>query len=334
MYNTEDWQPDIQHGMMGNTFGLILDGDAAIVLDNGVNDEPRLVLDNVLTSESTLALDTSDHNATDDPWAEERVRSPLNIASIAHRLTPVLPISGEETEVATISPVSPDCSICLGQITDPSTIVPCGHLFDNDCIIPWMETSQTCPLCREPVDAIISGTRIQDWMLNGGIRRFLDQRFPGRGIQGRRTAGRRTPVRRIPGRRIQGRRVPGRRAQGRRVAVRRISGRRIRRQRQRRPARNRRALGGARLPFGTTGHRNIFGPGGLVGNARSIRRPMRVTNQRSQIRRNSGGQWALRQRNGTAATRRATRNRAPRVRRTRPLRAGNPNPIAIRRHRS
>ena len=26
--------------------------------------------------------------------------------------------------------------------------MPCKHFFHNDCIIPWLNRSNTCPLCR------------------------------------------------------------------------------------------------------------------------------------------------------------------------------------------
>uniref|UniRef100_A0A182KAW9 RING-type domain-containing protein n=1 Tax=Anopheles christyi TaxID=43041 RepID=A0A182KAW9_9DIPT len=42
------------------------------------------------------------------------------------------------------------CSVC-SELYVPSVHVvttPCGHLFHNDCILPWLERSRTCPECR------------------------------------------------------------------------------------------------------------------------------------------------------------------------------------------
>lgn len=42
------------------------------------------------------------------------------------------------------------CTICLEEFNDGGRLVtlPCGHDFDDDCIIKWFETSHVCPLCR------------------------------------------------------------------------------------------------------------------------------------------------------------------------------------------
>ncbi|ESQ34921.1 hypothetical protein EUTSA_v10009703mg [Eutrema salsugineum] len=43
-----------------------------------------------------------------------------------------------------------ECTICLEEFTNGGRIVtlPCGHEFDDGCIVKWFETSHVCPLCR------------------------------------------------------------------------------------------------------------------------------------------------------------------------------------------
>lgn len=47
------------------------------------------------------------------------------------------------------------CSICLGDLSIGIKAIrlptPCSHVFHQDCIIQWLNKSNTCPLCRRPV---------------------------------------------------------------------------------------------------------------------------------------------------------------------------------------
>jgi len=43
-----------------------------------------------------------------------------------------------------------ECSICLNNIYDCYTCLPCNHKYHTNCISKW--TARTCPLCREPFD--------------------------------------------------------------------------------------------------------------------------------------------------------------------------------------
>ena len=42
-----------------------------------------------------------------------------------------------------------ECPICYEKITSKTSITTrCKHVFHNACLERWMETSQTCPMCR------------------------------------------------------------------------------------------------------------------------------------------------------------------------------------------
>ncbi|XP_015069578.1 probable E3 ubiquitin-protein ligase RHB1A [Solanum pennellii] len=49
-----------------------------------------------------------------------------------------------------INESSKNCSICMEEfgIDTEASQLPCKHFFHNDCIIPWLNRSNTCPLCR------------------------------------------------------------------------------------------------------------------------------------------------------------------------------------------
>ncbi|KAI9077899.1 hypothetical protein K1719_040160 [Acacia pycnantha] len=44
------------------------------------------------------------------------------------------------------------CSICLEAFDDEDgddvSGLPCGHFFHDNCIVGWLKTGHTCPLCR------------------------------------------------------------------------------------------------------------------------------------------------------------------------------------------
>ncbi|PRQ75120.1 hypothetical protein AAT19DRAFT_14142 [Rhodotorula toruloides] len=42
------------------------------------------------------------------------------------------------------------CGICLDtfHLSDTAVALPCKHLYHEDCLVPWLKTSGTCPTCR------------------------------------------------------------------------------------------------------------------------------------------------------------------------------------------
>ncbi|AAF27103.1 Hypothetical protein [Arabidopsis thaliana] len=42
------------------------------------------------------------------------------------------------------------CTICLEEFNDGTKVMtlPCGHEFDDECVLTWFETNHDCPLCR------------------------------------------------------------------------------------------------------------------------------------------------------------------------------------------
>uniref|UniRef100_A0A1L8DSI5 Putative e3 ubiquitin-protein ligase n=1 Tax=Nyssomyia neivai TaxID=330878 RepID=A0A1L8DSI5_9DIPT len=44
-----------------------------------------------------------------------------------------------------------NCSICLkpnGEHPDIFKVLPCSHEFHQSCILPWLNKTNSCPLCR------------------------------------------------------------------------------------------------------------------------------------------------------------------------------------------
>lgn len=47
-----------------------------------------------------------------------------------------------------------ECSICFDVMLRNHEVMrlPCAHNFHTDCILPWLQEKQTCPVCRKPVE--------------------------------------------------------------------------------------------------------------------------------------------------------------------------------------
>ncbi len=50
-----------------------------------------------------------------------------------------------------IEPSYEECSLYLEHEATKTTILVCGHTIGKDCISSWLESANTCPLCREPL---------------------------------------------------------------------------------------------------------------------------------------------------------------------------------------
>jgi hypothetical protein len=69
--------------------------------------------------------------------------NPILTAFIAKFLTPVPELEGNE---------DPPCGICRDPLRRPVK-TPCNHTFCLADILTWLDISNTCPLCRQPVYA-------------------------------------------------------------------------------------------------------------------------------------------------------------------------------------
>ena len=53
---------------------------------------------------------------------------------------PALPLKGAENQ---------KCPICLDELESETKETSCGHTFHNYCLDKWLETKNSCPLCRK-----------------------------------------------------------------------------------------------------------------------------------------------------------------------------------------
>ncbi|CAI9552470.1 unnamed protein product, partial [Staurois parvus] len=54
-----------------------------------------------------------------------------------------------------------ECPVCKEDYTVGESVrqLPCNHLFHNDCIIPWLEQHDTCPVCRKSLSGQNTATK-------------------------------------------------------------------------------------------------------------------------------------------------------------------------------
>jgi hypothetical protein len=50
----------------------------------------------------------------------------------------------------------PRCAVCHEDLTEKATLMPCGHLFNKECIEEWLKQHNQCPVCRHelPTDDV------------------------------------------------------------------------------------------------------------------------------------------------------------------------------------
>ena len=80
---------------------------------------------------------------TNATWALERVppTSPLFIDELGEF---------EVSKTTLRKDKNPHCPICLERLAvgDMATRLPCRHLYHYECLLPWLQRSNLCALCR------------------------------------------------------------------------------------------------------------------------------------------------------------------------------------------
>ncbi|XP_021902538.1 E3 ubiquitin-protein ligase synoviolin B-like [Carica papaya] len=71
-------------------------------------------------------------------------------ASFLFRLREERRLDGEATNDRELG----DCTVCLDQLSGAKELIdmPCHHVFHEACILRWLETKNSCPLCRQVPD--------------------------------------------------------------------------------------------------------------------------------------------------------------------------------------
>ncbi|XP_055731786.1 E3 ubiquitin-protein ligase RNF115-like [Salvelinus fontinalis] len=63
---------------------------------------------------------------------------------------PTVNVSQEQTDSRL------ECPVCREEYSKGESVkqLPCLHYFHSDCIVPWLELHDTCPVCRKSLDGV------------------------------------------------------------------------------------------------------------------------------------------------------------------------------------
>ncbi|XP_074559676.1 LOW QUALITY PROTEIN: E3 ubiquitin-protein ligase ATL4-like [Curcuma longa] len=69
-------------------------------------------------------------------------------------LIDTLPVFTLASALASLPKSTPDCAVCLCPFRpdDELRLLPaCRHAFHSSCVVPWLQTTPSCPLCRSSI---------------------------------------------------------------------------------------------------------------------------------------------------------------------------------------
>lgn len=63
---------------------------------------------------------------------------------------PVIKIEKKHCKMVKQSLEPPMCTVCCENIllNTKGMFMPCGHIYHPECLKPWLEKNNTCPVCR------------------------------------------------------------------------------------------------------------------------------------------------------------------------------------------
>ena len=87
------------------------------------------------------------------PPTDTSVPSTGEASGRAHTEAAGIPADGAADKAA--ARAGDTCTVCHDDYEEGTTVVelPCTHCFHEDCIMPWLETHNTCPVCRKELPA-------------------------------------------------------------------------------------------------------------------------------------------------------------------------------------
>lgn len=100
----------------------------------------------------------------------ERIHEPDN----AECVKPVLKYTQSQLHIC--PPDSECCAICYeGDTTCPKFMLPCNHAFHVGCLTPWINSNNTCPVCRAEINMPMTKSYARD-LIGRNLTRWIRSR--------------------------------------------------------------------------------------------------------------------------------------------------------------
>ncbi|CAJ1364351.1 unnamed protein product [Effrenium voratum] len=94
-------------------------------------------------------------NISSDPCEDSPTFAHFQIRIRANEEISISKVGDSQPKVV-CKPKLEGCCICMDEEPECKALLPCGHVFCEDCIAHWAvsgsKESHTCPVCRSPFD--------------------------------------------------------------------------------------------------------------------------------------------------------------------------------------
>jgi hypothetical protein len=84
-----------------------------------------------------------------------------HVASVSPRSPRRVPEADATNPNATTTPPPPPSQVSEGERELIAHLMPCGHFLHDECLKPWVERANSCPVCRQTFNMVEVSTSLK-----------------------------------------------------------------------------------------------------------------------------------------------------------------------------